>query len=79
MNNEKGRYGGETLFAIKNQGLPYLLPHSKEAPTITGEFIDTMLAKEQEMTKFISAYYNIPLLPKFTNQHKLCKVRELLI
>lgn len=80
MNYETNTFGMDVMLALVSKGEPYVLSKieqkSQLAP-VNETFLQNMISQEEEHNKFLMEYYDFQIEQKFTNFHKVCKIREI--
>jgi len=80
MNYETNTFGMDVMLALISKGEPYVLGKKEQmsqmAP-VNETFLQSKISLEEEQTKFLMEYYDFKMEQKFTNFHKVCKIREL--
>ena len=80
MTYDNGIHGCDTVFTIRHQCLSGMVYGGRKELGINVDFMNKMLDKEKEMSEFLSKYYNkANSLYKYTNSHKTCKIKDLMI
>lgn len=76
MNYDIEDHGNDSLLVIKDLGS--FSPPSKSRLEINDKFLETKCLYEQEMSEFLSAYYNFSLTMTslYSNVDKICQVTD---
>jgi len=77
INHDDKEFKCDLILTVLDHNYPYSLPPIYHGTLFTQSFIDLMLDREKEMEaffKYLGKEYNFA---KFSNQHKVCKIKEL--
>jgi hypothetical protein len=77
INHDEKEFKCDLILTVLDHNYPYSLPPIYNGSLFRQSFIDMMLGREKEMETFfqyIGKEYNFA---KFSNQHKICKIKEL--
>jgi len=80
MNYETNTFGMDVMLALVSKGEPYVLSKNEQmgqVAQVNENFLQSMIAQEEEQNKFLLEYYDFQKEQRFTNFHKVCKIREL--
>lgn len=78
MSYEKGVPGFVFVGAIVARQKPSMtIPKPLYGININPEFVDFMVKREKEQSQFLWEYYDLKTEQKYTNLHKVCKVKEI--
>ncbi len=77
INHDEKEFKCDLIFTVVDHNYPYSLPPIYHGSLFTQSFMNMMFEREKEMEKFFGYLGKEYNFAKFSNQHKVCKIKEL--
>ena len=78
MNFENERYGSDTYFIFSEVEDANLLSTTINPEVkMCEEFVNEMIQREEQTSKFLWEYYDLMILPLYSNLNKICTIQNI--
>jgi len=77
MNHDDTEYKCDLIYVLTDHNHQFSLPPIYKGPALTSDYISFMMEREKQMEEFLKYFKSDLGFIKFSNQHKICKIKEI--